>query len=303
MRPRQYRKRQERTMSPWLVLFVLGSGAFVVWWAVRSTPTPTTNTNRANTPTNTTEINASTANATAVEENANATNSTNAAENTNAVNNNRNIGAEVVNTNFAANTTHEIVHGDTTKKQVVFSFDAGSGTQSAQAILDTLKTENVHATFFVTGTWVSKNTSLVQKIASAGHEIFNHTYSHPHLPALTDTQIADELNKTDTLVVSATGKSTKPYFRAPYGDRNAHVLSVAAEQGYTSIYWTLDALDWEESTGMTAAKVKTRILDHVAPGEIYLMHVGDTITGTILKDVLDGIKKRGYSVVPLGKAL
>jgi peptidoglycan-N-acetylglucosamine deacetylase len=200
-------------------------------------------------------------------------------------------------------TPPEINKGDTTKRQVIFTFDAGSGTQSAQQILDTLKKYNLKGTFFMTGKWMEKNPDLVKQIAAAGHEIHNHTYSHPHLTQISDAEIINELSKTEEIFHNLTGGTLKPYFRPPYGERNTHVLEIAAQQGYQSIYWTVDALDWEESTGMTAAKVKEKILTHISPGTIYLMHVGDTITGSVLDDVFQQIQAKGYDIVPLSKGL
>lgn len=198
---------------------------------------------------------------------------------------------------------NERTHGNASRKEVVLTFDAGSGTQSAQAILDALEKHEVPGVFFVTGTWAQKNTEILKKISASGHEIYNHTMTHPHLPSLDDTQIAQELEQTESIMKNATGVTTQPYFRAPYGDRNAHVLSVAAEQGYTSVYWTTDALDWEESSGVTAEQVKNRIVQNLRPGAIFLMHVGDTLTGAVLDDVIAEIQKLGYAVVRLDHAL
>jgi peptidoglycan/xylan/chitin deacetylase (PgdA/CDA1 family) len=198
-----------------------------------------------------------------------------------------------------AGTRPEITRIDTTKKQVVLTFDAGSGNQSVQEILDALEKYHLSAAFFLTGKWAEKNPDFTKKISEAGHEIFNHTFSHPHLTQITDDEIASELQKAETAIKNITGQSTKPYFRAPYGERNAHVLEITAQQGYRSVYWTVDALDWQESEGMTAELVKKRIFSKLAPGTIYLMHVGDTLTGQILEDVIEQMQDEGYDIVPL----
>ncbi|MFA5069729.1 MAG: polysaccharide deacetylase family protein [Patescibacteria group bacterium] len=232
---------------------------------------------------------------------------TNQAVNAGPENNNINIPTEVINANIAVESVQgvrpEITRGNTEKKQVIFTFDAGSGIQSAQKILDTLKNHNLTATFFLTGKWIEKNPDLVEKMSVAGHEIFNHTYDHPHLTQISDAEIADELKKMDDLMLYYTNQTTKPYFRPPYGDRNAHVVEIAGNQGYTSVFWTVDALDWEESTGMTAAKVKDRIISKLAPGNIYLMHVGDNITGEILEEMIQKIQNQGYKIVSLTEGL
>ena len=118
---------------------------------------------------------------------------------------------------------------------------------------------------------------------------------------MSDAQIKDELHKTDAKIKSIVGFDTKPYFRAPYGERDARVLSIAASQGYRHVYWTIDAWDWKED--ITANEVRSRILDNLEPGAIYLMHVGDSITGEILSGVFQEIKNRGYTINSLNTGL
>lgn len=198
-------------------------------------------------------------------------------------------------------TPSEISRGDTSKKQVIFTFDGGAGAQSLAEILNTLQKHNVKSTFFVTGKWANANSAGLKQISSAGHEIFNHTYNHPNLTTIDDQAIKQEFQLAEQVVRNLTGKSTKPYFRPPFGARNQHVLDVAWTEGYRSVYWTIDALDWQESA--TASSVKQRILNNVAPGNIYLMHIGDDITGQVLDEVFTTIKNRGYSIVSLSTGL
>jgi peptidoglycan/xylan/chitin deacetylase (PgdA/CDA1 family) len=85
--------------------------------------------------------------------------------------------------------------------------------------------------------------------------------------------------------------------------KDARVRTVAYDAGYQSVYWTVDALDWKEVSGETNESVTRRILSHVSPGTIYLMHIGDTITGDILDAVFTEIESRGYMIVPLTKGI
>lgn len=197
----------------------------------------------------------------------------------------------------------EIDWANKNKQQVVFTFDGGSGAQSAEAILATLKKYHVTGTFFVTGKFAEQNPELIKKIASAGHEVFNHTYNHPNLTSLSDAEIANELTRTEKIVSDLTGESTKPFYRPPNGDRDARVREAAAALGYRTVYWTVDALDWKESEGYTAEQTKARILDNLQPGTIYLMHIGDNITGQILDDIFAEIIAKGYSIVPLSEGI
>jgi len=198
-------------------------------------------------------------------------------------------------------TKDEIFRGNSDKKQIIFTFDAGAGVNSAQKILETAKNHNLKLTFFSTGKFAQINPDLIKQIVAAGHEIFNHTYSHPHLTQLTDDQIKEELQKAETTISNLTGATTKPYFRPPFGDRNTHVLEAAAETGYRSVFWTLDALDWQPDK--TAQGVKQRIYDNLRNGAIILMHVGDDITGDILDEVFTNIENQGYKIIGLNEGL
>ncbi len=223
--------------------------------------------------------------------------------------------------------TVEIVRGDRNKQQVIFTFDGGSGMQSGEQILAALSKHRVKGTFFLTGKFIEQNPLFVAEIAAAGHEIFNHTYDHPHLPTLTDEQITTELYEMNNLLVttlasttarddkwnvasavapvdiSVSNTSSRPYFRPPYGDRDDRVKEVAARYGYRCVYWTVDARDWEESTGETATNVTERIIGSLSSGNIYLMHLGDNITGQILDDVFTTIEGKGYKIVSLTEGL
>jgi len=197
----------------------------------------------------------------------------------------------------------EISYGNTAKKQVIFTFDGGSSIQSGQSILNILKKHNVKGTFFLTGKTVTNYPDFVKQIAVQGSEIFNHTYDHKDLTKLSDVEIAAELNGMEKVLQNTVSVSSKPYFRAPYGSRDARVLAAAQNAGYRSVFWTVDAMDWKESRGETTDQVKNIILSNLKPGTIYLMHVGDNITGQILDDVFTQIESKGYKIVSLTQGL
>lgn len=204
---------------------------------------------------------------------------------------------------IATSTPSEITHGDTSKKQVIFTFDGGGTAQSGNKVLEALAKHHVKGTFFLTGKFVEANPDFVKRIVAGGNEIFNHTFDHKDLTILSDAEITQELTKMENVLQATANISPKPYFRAPYGTRNAKVLAVAAQNGYQSVYWTKDALDWAVAKGETASHVKERILSSIAPGNIYLMHVGDIITGQILDDVFASIEAKGYKIVSLTQGI
>ncbi|MEI8327563.1 MAG: polysaccharide deacetylase family protein [Candidatus Taylorbacteria bacterium] len=209
-----------------------------------------------------------------------------------------------------AHSIDEISRGDTTKQQVIFTFDAGSGIQSGQKILSVLAEHHVKGTFFMTGRFVEAYPDFVREVVSAGHEIFNHSYNHPYLTSIASVDVVNELNEMDVALAkitrgmaSAPSVSTRPYFRAPYGDRNERVLKAAYRDGYESVYWTTDAYDWKGPEKVTDAEVTDRIISNIMPGSIYLMHVGNDITGRILDDVFTTIEGKGYKIVSLTEGM
>jgi len=196
----------------------------------------------------------------------------------------------------------EVNIGNTSKKQIALTFDAGSGTQSAEQILSILKANNLHATFFLTGKWAEQNPELVKRILANGNTIGNHSYDHPYLTKISDAEIYDEFAKTENIISTIVpGAVMKPYFRAPYGDRNQHVWDYMANLGYQSIYWTVDAWDWQE--GVSADVVTSRIFSNEKNGAIILMHVGDDLTGQVLQEVITKLQNDGYKLGPLEEVL
>jgi peptidoglycan/xylan/chitin deacetylase (PgdA/CDA1 family) len=143
---------------------------------------------------------------------------------------------------------------------------------------------------------------LVRRIAAAGHELANHTYSHPDLCRLSNAAVARELERTDALVRRITGRGTRPYFRPPFGSRDRRVLREAARCGYCSVYWTTDSLD-SIRQDVTPQQIERRVLAHARPGSIILMHCGSQATARALPRLLGALERRGYRIVTVGELL
>lgn len=196
----------------------------------------------------------------------------------------------------------EVNIGNTSLKNIALTFDAGSGSTQTASILDILKENNLHATFFLTGKWAEQNPELVKKIVAEGHTLGNHTYDHTDLTTLSDSEIKTEFEKTENIIQNIVpGTPLKPYFRPPYGARNQHVWDYVANLGYQSIYWTVDALDWQE--GKTVNEVKQRVFDSATNGAIILMHVGDDLTPQALPSIISELQNRGYKLGTLESVL
>jgi peptidoglycan/xylan/chitin deacetylase (PgdA/CDA1 family) len=196
----------------------------------------------------------------------------------------------------------EVVRGDPSGGVVALTFDAGTeGGGAAAQVLDILRQYHLHVTFFLSGHWVDHNPELAQQIVLDGHEIANHSYDHPDLTRLADNQIVWELDYTDQVVSDVMGTHTRPYFRAPFGARDRHVLDVAAASGFRSIYWSVDSGDWLPRA--TAGAVVSRILRYAGPGDIVVEHVGSEATAEALPIVLDAFAEQGWRVGTVSEVL
>jgi peptidoglycan/xylan/chitin deacetylase (PgdA/CDA1 family) len=188
-------------------------------------------------------------------------------------------------------------------KQVALTFDAGADRGFALQILDTLQRENVVASFGLTGQWAERNADLVLRIANEGHVIINHTYDHASFTGLSTTgkpltqqQRWAELDRAEQILTTITGRSTKPYFRPPYGDYDASVNRDVAARGYPfNVMWTVDSRGW---MGLPAPQITARCLELAQPGAIYVFHVGaQSADAKALPDIISGLRAAGYSFV------
>lgn len=126
-------------------------------------------------------------------------------------------------------------------KTIALSFDAAWGNEDTGELISILGKYNIKATFFVVGSWVDKYPESVKELSVAGHEIHNHSNSHPHMPQLSVAQMTDELNACNEKISAITGK--KPIlFRAPYGDYNNTMLETVTNNGMYTIQWDVETL-------------------------------------------------------------
>ena len=193
-----------------------------------------------------------------------------------------------------------ISRGDPNRRMVALTFDAGSDVGFTAQILDVLDRSGVAATFGITGRWAESNPDLVRRIASAGHLLMNHTYEHWSFtgvsarPAIADAaERRADVERTDDIIRNLTGRSTRPWFRPPYGDYDASVNAAVGALGYRyNVLWTVDSLGWQ---GLSPAAITTRCLDRTVPGAILLFHVGAASQdAAALPGILAGLRQRGY---------
>jgi len=193
-----------------------------------------------------------------------------------------------------------ITNGSVQVKEIALTFDAGSDAIGI-GILDVLKKHNVKATFFLTGGWADKFPSYAKRIAVEGHDIGNHTYSHPDAVKTNPNIFSQDIIKAEEAIKKATGITPRPFFRFPFGSYNADALKTVGGAGYPySIQWTIDTIDWQQPT---AEVIVSRIQSGASNGDIILMHIGGINTPAAVDKVIPILKEMGYNLVTLTELL
>jgi peptidoglycan/xylan/chitin deacetylase (PgdA/CDA1 family) len=197
----------------------------------------------------------------------------------------------------------ELVRMQTRQRVVALTFDGGGNAAGAKAILALLRRENVPATFFLTGHFVETYPAIARAIGRT-YVVGNHTVDHADLVGLPSAAVTREISFAASEIERATGRDTHPLFRFPYGARDARTLTICHRLGYVSIRWTVDTWGWMGVAMQTPAGAERRVLDHLVPGEIVLMHLGSARDGSridtrALPGVIRAVLAHGYRFVTL----
>lgn len=202
---------------------------------------------------------------------------------------------------MAAVATRElpVYNVDTEDKVLSISFDAAWGSANTKEILNILDQYDVKTTFFLVGFWAEKYPELVAELVARGHEIGNHSATHPHMSKLSEAQIREELRKCSELVRTITGQPTT-LFRPPYGEYNDAVVRVSREEGYECVQWNVDSLDWKNLGAQNMIRQCTK---SVNPGDIVLFHNDSKYILEALPEILAYYTEAGYKIVPISQLL
>jgi peptidoglycan/xylan/chitin deacetylase (PgdA/CDA1 family) len=222
--------------------------------------------------------------------------------------------------------------GSVERKQVSLTFDGGSTDNATAPILDVLKENQLQVTVFLTGSFIQKFPEMTRRIVQEGHEVGNHTWSHPHLtsfasdkrnatlPNVTREFLHDQLVRTAKLFEEVTGAAMAPFWRAPYGEHNEEIRQWAAELGYRHVGWTrgrswqesMDTMDWVADTTSGAYHTAEEILAHLLAmaddetnginGGIILTHLGSLRQDgdhfyAVLPRLISGLREKNYALV------
>ena len=177
-------------------------------------------------------------------------------------------------------------------KVIALTFDDGPGPYTAH-LLDILDQHGAKATFFLIGSKVSAQADVLRRMHSRGHQLGNHSWSHPELPKLPVNQIASEIDRTNDAIKQATGV-TPSILRPPYGAVNGVVLEQLRLRGMSSILWSVDTRDWADRNSDI---VCSRAVAGARPGAIILMHDIHQASVGAVPCILSSLKQQRYSFV------
>src|SRR6266704_3390389 len=183
---------------------------------------------------------------------------------------------------------------------IAMTFDDGPSATLTPKLLDLLAAHHIKATFFVIGENVAEHPDIIARAAREGHEIGNHSWSHPNFAKMSDPGVRSQLQRTDDAIKSATGMRPT-LLRPPYGSITAREKRwIHDEFGYQIILWDVDPYDWKRPG---PAVVRNRILKETQPGSIVLSH--DIHPGTIeaMPSTLDALAAKGFKFVTVSEVI
>lgn len=190
----------------------------------------------------------------------------------------------------------------TQKKVVALTFDDWGDDYSITKILDALAAYDVKATFFLRANGVEMNPNLAKAISEQGHEIANHTYSHPVITKVSADEVQKEVVKCHRVLTEAIQHEPTLYFRPPTGEINEKAAKAIASSGYADIVlYDLSPQDWNPNK--TREEIINYVFRNVRPGSVILLHLTDGLpTPHILPTILAGLQTRGYQFITMSEA-
>ncbi len=188
------------------------------------------------------------------------------------------------------------------KKLIALTFDDGPHPKNTPVILDILAHYGVKATFFEVGSNVEHYPEVSRRVIAEGHEIGNHTYTHPHVKNLSLAELEKEVAKCETAIKKVTGTSPV-LFRPPEGVIDDAVKVMSTDREYSVILWSVDTRDW---AGTSTSVIVKNVMKNVKSGDIILMH--DYVTKSCntvaaLKIIIPRLLDEGYTFVTVSRLI
>ena len=186
--------------------------------------------------------------------------------------------------------------GDTTRKVLYLTFDAGYENGCTEKILDILKKHDVKAAFFLVGNYIERNADLVRRMVAEGHIVGNHTMHHYDMSRIKEKEnFEKELTDLESLYKEVTGQDMEKYYRPPQGIYSQENLEMASALGYKTLFWSLAYVDWNNHSQPSREQAMSKLLPRIHNGAVVLLHSTSQTNAEVLDEVLTEWKKMGYS--------
>ena len=182
-------------------------------------------------------------------------------------------------------------HGE---KVIYLTFDCGYDNGLTETMLDVLKKHQAPACFFVTQTYIRDNIDLIKRMKEEGHNIGNHTISHPCMTSISYEEIVHEIEGCAQYMQEATGYAMDPYFRPPCGEYSARVLMLAQDLGYHTVFWSMAYKDYDVNDQPGTDYVINHFKKYHHCGAIALLHNVSSSNANALDTVLTNLEQEGY---------
>lgn len=193
---------------------------------------------------------------------------------------------------------YPIYRGNVNKKMAAIMINVAWGNEYLPDMLTILQNENVKATFFFDGSWLSRNIEIARQICKLGHECSNHAYSHKNMSELNRQQAKKEIQRTEQLLSEKLGVQNR-WFAPPSGDYNQETVEVAYDLGLRTVLWTIDTVDWKQPKPEWIVR---KIAAALEPGSLILMHPTPS-SSQALEEMIHHIKQEGYVLGTVSEVL
>ena len=188
---------------------------------------------------------------------------------------------------------------ETQEKKIAITFDAAWSAEDTDELLAILKKHNAKATVYAVGDWVDKNPDAVKKFYESGHEIGNHSDTHPSFSKISREEIRQEIVNCNEKIKEVTGEAPKT-LRAPSGDYDNKSIETTESLDMKMIQWDVDSLDWKL---LSVEEMYNRVTEKVQNGSIILFHNGVENTPEALDKILGKLKTDGYEFVTVSELI
>ncbi len=207
------------------------------------------------------------------------------------------LNTDIAEVSAVSNESSVVSASATGENKIALTFDTAFGEDMTLNILDTLKQQNVCATFAVMGIWANENTQLLRLIAADGHEIISHSMTHERYTDLTDEGILEDAYASQAALAGLAGVQTH-LIRAPYGAYDERVESVLNSVGFVGIKWSLDSKDWNEGEDVFA-----NVTQDAKSGDIVLFQNNAPATAQALPAIIEDLRAKGMTFATVSEML